>query len=101
MRKKILNKRHNKKSNIIVIGISLTVIGLIIYGCINFLRSLNVNFLLSSHRSTYFPTEGYPYTSKSIGTTKSLNSGAWSRIGLGHNPTISLNQGQYCTNSSY
>ena len=56
------------------------------------MRSLNVNFLLSSPRSTYFPTEGYPYTSKSIGTTKSLNSGAWSRIGLGHNPTISLYQ---------
>ena len=33
------------------------------------------------------------HTSQSIGTAKSLNSGAWSRIGLGHNPTISLNQG--------
>ena len=57
------------------------------------MRSSNGNFILSSARSTYFPTEGYPYTSKSIGTIKSLNSGAGSRIGLGHNPTITLNQG--------
>jgi len=56
------------------------------------LKSLNENFLLSPHRATYLPTEGYAYTSQSIGTAKSLNTGAWSRIGLGHNPTISLNK---------
>jgi hypothetical protein len=56
------------------------------------LKSLNENFLLSPHRATYLPTEGYVYTSQSIGTAKSLKGGAWSRIGLGHNPTISLYQ---------
>ena len=57
------------------------------------MKSLNGNFLLSPPRSTYLPTEGYAYTSQSIGITKSLNSGSESRIGLGHNPTISPNQG--------
>ena len=60
---------------------------------INFLKSLNGNFLLSPPRATYLPTEGYAYTSQSIGMAKSLNSGSGSRIGLGHNSTISSNQG--------
>jgi hypothetical protein len=54
---------------------------------------LNGNFLLSLSRATYLRTEGYTYTSQSIGRAKTLNSGAGSRIWLGHNPTISLNQG--------
>ena len=56
------------------------------------MNSLNGKFLLSPPKATYLPIEGYVYTSQSIGTAKSLNSGAWSRIGLEHNPTISLNQ---------
>ena len=42
MKKKLINKRKNKKitqKKIIVIGISLTVIGLIVYGGINSLIS--------------------------------------------------------------
>jgi plastocyanin len=44
-------------------------------------------------KATDLPTEGYAYTSQPTGTVKSLNSGAGSRGGLGHNPTITLNQG--------
>ena len=101
MKKKLINKRNKKKNihkKIIVIGISLTVIGLIVYGGINSLMSSNGNFLLSPSRNlfmkaTYLPTERYAYTSQSTGTAKLLNSGAGSRSGLGHNPTITLNQG--------
>ena len=101
MKKKLINKRNKKKiiqKKIIVIGISLTVIGLIVYGGINSLMSSNGNFLLSPARNlfmkaTYLPTEGYAYASQSTGTAKLLNSGVGSRSGLGHNPTITLNQG--------
>ena len=58
-----------------------------------FWSSLNGNFLLSPPRATYLPTERYVYTGQSIGMPKSLNSGSGSKIGLGHNPTISPNQG--------
>jgi plastocyanin len=44
-------------------------------------------------KATDLPTEGYAYTSQPTGTVKSLNSGAGSRGGLGHNPAITLNQG--------
>ena len=54
MGKKLINqkKKKNNKNRItpkklIVIGISLTVISLIIYGGINSLKSFNGNFLLS------------------------------------------------------
>ena len=57
------------------------------------MRSLNGNFLLSLPSATYLTTEVYAYTSQSIGMAKSLNSGSGSRIGLGHNPTISPNHG--------
>ena len=93
------NKNNNKKitpKKIIVIGIVFTVISLIIYGGINSLKSYNGNFLLSPPRNffmkaTYLPNEGNVYTSQSTGTAKILNSGAGSKIG--HNPTITLNQG--------
>ena len=49
---------------------------------INFLKFLNGNFLLSPPRATYLPTEGYAYTSQSIGMAKSLNSGSGTRIGF-------------------
>jgi plastocyanin len=101
MKKKLVNKRYKKNiipKKIIVFGILLTVISLIVYGGINSLKSSNGNFLLSPARNlfmkaTYLPTEGYAYTSQSTGTVKSLNSGAGSRGGLGHNPTITLKQG--------
>jgi hypothetical protein len=51
-------------------------------------------------KATYLPTEGYAYTSQSTGTVKSLNSGAGSRGGAGHNPTITQSR-QYIINSSY
>jgi plastocyanin len=103
-RNKLVNqKKKNKNKNnkitpkkIIVIGILCTVISLIIYGGINSLKSYNGNFLLSPPRNffmkaTYLPNEGNVYTSQSTGTAKILNSGAGSKIG--HNPTITLNQG--------
>jgi plastocyanin len=103
-RNKLVNqKKKNKNKNnkitpkkIIVIGILCTVISLIIYGGINSLKSSNGNFLLSPPRNffmkaTYLPNEGNVYTSQSTGTAKILNSGAGSKIG--HNPTITLNQG--------
>ncbi|MGE0243564.1 MAG: cupredoxin domain-containing protein [Nitrososphaeraceae archaeon] len=98
-------KKNNKKNKItskkiIIIGISFTIIGLIIYGGITSLKSFNGNFLLSPPRNffmkaTYVPNEGNVYTSQSTGTAKLLNSGAGNRGGLstGHNPTIMLNQG--------
>ena len=104
MGKKLINqkkKKNNKNTitpkKIIVIGISLTVISLIIYGGINASKSSNGNFLLSPPRNffmkaTYLPTEGYAYTSQSTGTAKILNSGAGSNR-VGHGPTITLNQG--------
>ena len=100
MKKKLINKRNKKKNiqnKIIVIGISLTVISLIVYGGINSLKSSNGNFLLSPPRNffmkaTYLPTEGYAYTGQSTGTAKILNSGAGSNR-FGHGPTITLNQG--------
>ena len=103
-RNKLVNqkKKNNNNKNkitpkkIIVIGILFTFIGLIIYGGINSLKSFNGNFLLSPPRNffmkaTYLPKEGNVYTSQSTGTAKILNSGAGSKIG--HNPTITLNQG--------
>jgi plastocyanin len=99
--KKKKNNNNNKNritpKKILVIGILFTVTGLIIYGGINSLKSFNGNFLLSPPRNffmkaTYLPNEGNVYTSLSTGTAKILNSGAGSR-GLGHNPTITLNQG--------
>ena len=103
-RNKLVNqKKKNKNKNnkitpkkIIVIGILCTVISLIIYGGINSLKSYNGNFLLSPPRNffmkaTYLPNEGNVYTSQSTGTAKILNSGAGNKIG--HNPTITLNQG--------
>src|SRR5919107_5652336 len=89
MKKNLINKRNKKKNiqkKIIVIGISVAVIGLIVYGGINSLKSLNGNFLLSPPRNffmkaTYLPTEGNVYTSQSTGTAKILNSGAGSKIG--------------------
>jgi len=51
MKKKLINKRNKKKNiqnKIIVIGISLTVISLIVYGGINSLKSSNGNFLFIS-----------------------------------------------------
>ena len=95
------NKNNNKKitpKKIIVIGILCTVISLIIYGGINSLKSSNGNFLLSPPRNffmkaTYLPNEGNVYTSQSTGTAKILNSGAGSSSRIGHNPTITLNQG--------
>ena len=99
--KKKKNNNNNKNritpKKILVIGILFTVTGLIIYGGINSLKSFNGNFLLSPPRNffmkaTYLPNEGNVYTSQSTGTAKILNSGAGSR-GLGHNPTITLNQG--------
>jgi plastocyanin len=100
MKKKLINKRKKKKNiqnKIIVIGISITVISLIVYGGINSLKSSNGNFLLSPPRNffmkaTYLPTEGYAYTGQSTGTAKILNSGAGSNR-FGHGPTITLNQG--------
>ena len=100
MKKKLINKRNKKKNiqnKIIVIGISITVISLIVYGGINSLKSSNGNFLLSPPRNffmkaTYLPTEGYAYTGQSTGTAKILNSGAGSNR-FGHGPTITLNQG--------
>ena len=104
MAKKLINqkKKKNNKNRItpkklIVIGISLTVISLIIYGGINFLKSSNGNFLLSPARNffmkaTYLPNEGYAYTGQSTGTAKILNSGAGSNR-FGHGPPITLNQG--------
>ena len=91
------NKNRITPKKILVIGILFTVTGLIIYGGINSLKSFNGNFLLSPPRNffmkaTYLPNEGNVYTSQSTGTAKILNSGAGSR-GLGHNPTITLNQG--------
>src|SRR5919112_2393782 len=100
-KKKNKDKNNNNKNKItpkkiIVIGILCTVISLIIYGGINSLKSFNGNFLLSPPRNffmkaTYLPNEGNVYTSQSTGTAKILNSGAGSKIG--HNPTITLNQG--------
>lgn len=95
------NKNNNKKitpKKIIVIGIVFTVISLIIYSGINSLKSSNGNFLLSPPRNffmkaTYLPNEGNVYTSQSTGTAKILNSGAGSSSRIGHNPTITLNQG--------
>ena len=96
------NNRKNKitPKKIIIIGISFTIIGLIIYGGITSLKSFNGNFLLSPPRNffmkaTYVPNEGNVFTSQSTGTAKLLNSGAGSRGGFstGHNPTIMLNQG--------
>ena len=105
-RNKLVNqKKKNKNKNnkitpkkIIVIGILCTVISLIIYGGINSLKSYNGNFLLSPPRNffmkaTYLPNEGNVYTSQSTGTAKILNSGAGSSSRIGHNPTITLNQG--------
>jgi plastocyanin len=104
MGKKLINqkKKKNNKNKItpkklIVIGISLTVISLIIYGGINSLKFSNGNFLLSPPRNffmkaTYLPTEGYVYTGQSTGTAKILNSGAGSNR-FGHGPPITLNQG--------
>ena len=105
-RNKLVNqKKKNKNKNnkitpkkIIVIGILCTVISLIIYGGINSLKSYNGNFLLSPPRNffmkaTYLPNEGNVYTSQSTGTAKILNSGAGSSSKIGHNPTITLNQG--------
>ena len=98
--KKKKNNNNNKNritpKKILVIGILFTVTGLIIYGGINSLKSFNGNFLLSPPRNffmkaTYLPNEGNVYTSQSTGTAKILNSGAGSKIG--HNPTITLNQG--------
>src|SRR5688572_15211067 len=95
------NKNNNKKitpKKIIFIGILCTVISLIIYSGINSLKSSNGNFLLSPPRNffmkaTYLPNEGNVYTSQSTGTAKILNSGAGSSNRIGHNPTITLNQG--------
>jgi plastocyanin len=107
-RNKLVNqKKKNKDKNnkitpkkIIVIGIVFTVISLIIYGGINSLKSSNGNFLLSPPRNlfmkaTYLPNEGNVYTSQSTGTAKILNSGGAgsSSSRIGHNPTITLNQG--------
>ena len=104
MGKKLINQKKKKNNKnritpkkIIVIGISLTVISLIVYGGINSLKSSNGNFLLSPPRNffmkaTYLPTEGYAYTGQSTGTAKILNSGAGSNR-FGHGPTITLNQG--------
>ena len=105
-RNKLVNqKKKNKNKNnkitpkkIIFIGILCTVISLIIYGGINSLKSYNGNFLLSPPRNffmkaTYLPNEGNVYTSQSTGTAKILNSGAGSSSRIGHNPTITLNQG--------
>jgi plastocyanin len=108
-RNKLINQKKKNKNNnnnnknritpkrIIVIGIVFTVISLIIYGGINSLKSFNGNFLLSPPRNffmkaTYLPNEGNVYTSQSTGTAKILNSGAGSST-IGHNPTITLNQG--------
>lgn len=92
------NKNRITSKKIIIFGILFTVVGLIIYGGINAIKSFNGNFLLSPPRNffmkaTYLPKEGNVYTSQSTGTAKILNSGASSRGGLGHNPTIHLNQG--------
>ena len=104
MGKKLINQKKKKNNKnritpkkIIVIGISLTVISLIIYGGINALKSSNGNFFLSPSRNffmkaTYLPTEGYAYTGQSTGTAKILNSGAGSNR-FGHGPPITLNQG--------
>jgi len=100
MKKKLVNKRNKNKNvqkKIIIIGISLAVIGLIVYGGINSLKSLNGNFLLTPPRNyfmkaTYLPTEGYAYTGQSTGTAKILNSVAGSNR-FGHGPTLTLNQG--------
>jgi plastocyanin len=109
-RNKLINQKNKKKNknknknritpkNIIVIGIVFTVISLIIYGGINSLKSSNGNFLLLSPprnffmKATYLPNEGNVYTSQSTGTAKILNSGAGSNSRIGHNPTITLNQG--------
>jgi heme/copper-type cytochrome/quinol oxidase subunit 2 len=105
-RNKLVNQKKNNNKNknritskkIIVIGILCTVISLIIYGGINSLKSYNGNFLLSPPRNffmkaTYLPNEGNVYTSQSTGTAKILNSGAGSSSKIGHNPTITLNQG--------
>ncbi len=98
-KKKIKDKNKNRitSKRIIVIAIVFTVISLSIYGGINILKSSNGNFLLSPPRNffmkaTYLLNVGNVYTSQSTGTAKILNSGAGiSRIG--HNPTITLNQG--------
>ena len=103
-RNKLINqkKKNNNDKNritpkkIMVIGILFTVISLIIYGGIISLKFSNGNFLLSPPRNfflkaTYLPNEGNVYTSQSTGTAKILNSGVGNRIG--HNPTITLNQG--------
>ena len=105
-RNKLVNqkKKNNNNKNkitpkkIIVIGILFTFIGLIIYGGINSLKSFNGNFLLSPPRNffmkaTYLPKEGNVYTSQSTGTAKMLNSGAGGSSRFGHNPTITLHQG--------
>jgi heme/copper-type cytochrome/quinol oxidase subunit 2 len=106
-RNKLINqkKKNNKKNKnkltpkkIIVIGILFAVISLIIYGGINSLKSSNGNFLLSPPRNffmkaIYLPNEGNVYTSQSTGTAKILNSGGGSSNKIGHNPTITLNQG--------
>ena len=102
-KKKNKDKNNNNKNKItpkkiIVIGILCTVISLIIYGGINSLKSFNGNFLLSPPRNffmkaTYLPNEGNVYSSQSTGTAKILNSGAGSSSKIGHNPTITLNQG--------
>jgi Cupredoxin-like domain len=106
-RNKLVNQKNKNKNkitpkNIIVIGIVFTVISLIIYGGINSLKSSNGNFLLLSPprnffmKATYLPNEGNVYTSQSTGTAKILNSGAGNNRGglaIGHNPTITLNQG--------
>jgi plastocyanin len=105
-RNKLVNqKKKNKNKNnkitpkkIIVIGIVFIVISLIIYSGINSLKSSNGNFLLSPPRNffmkaTYLPNEGNVYTSQSTGTAKILNSGGADISRIGHNPTITLNQG--------
>lgn len=97
-RNKTINQKNTinlSKKRIIILGILLTIGGLIIYGGINALKTSNGIFLSSPPRNIflkamYSQNTGYLFTSQSTGTAKSLNSGAGR---FGHNPTITLNQG--------
>ena len=99
-RSKAISKRNARtfsKKRIIILGILFTIGGLIIYGGVNALKSSNGNFLTPARniflKATYSPNAGFLFTSQSTGTVKSLNSGAGNRGNLGHDPTITLNQG--------
>ena len=100
-RNKTINQKNTinlSKKRVIILGILFTIGGLIIYGGINSLKTSNGIFLSSPPRNiflkaAYSQNTGYLFTSQSTGTVKSLNSGAGNRGNLGHDPTITLNQG--------